>query len=202
MPLPALIPYLLVFLRLSLAPCFWLAYFLHAPPWLYVTLLLAGIISDIFDGILARRWGTSTPRLRRLDSNVDTLFYGCSGLVAVLLQADWLRAWFVSLLIMFVFMVVHNFIALVRYGRQQPSYHMYSGKLWSIVLVVTLISLYLNTPSAWALNTMIFLGLYNSTEGILASLISPKPLTDVPSIFHVLKIVRADKKSSSKNPSS
>jgi len=202
MPFPVLFPYLLVFFRLTLAPAFWIAYFLNSPPWLYVTFLLAGIFSDIFDGILARRWGTSTPHLRRLDSNVDTLFYGCSGLVAVLLQAAWLHPWFFPLLVMFLFMVIHNLVALVRYGRQQPSYHMYSGKLWSIVLVVTLITLFLGHPSVWALNATIFLGLYNSTEGILASLISPKPLTDVPSIFHVLKIVRTHKEHSTTNPSS
>ncbi|MEI9998573.1 MAG: hypothetical protein WDO13_05100 [Verrucomicrobiota bacterium] len=31
-------------------------------------LLLAGLVSDIFDGVLARRWKTSTPALRRFDS--------------------------------------------------------------------------------------------------------------------------------------
>jgi len=70
---------------------------------------------------------------------------------------------------------------------------MWSGKLWSIALVIAMISLFLGDPSIWALNITITLAIYNSIEGIIASFISPKPLTDVPTIFHVIQIVRADK---------
>ena len=68
---------------------------------------------------------------------------------------------------------------------------MWSGKLWSIALVVALICLFLDRPSTWTLGAVVGLGVYNSIEGIIASLISPKPLTDVPTVFHVIKLVRA-----------
>jgi CDP-diacylglycerol--glycerol-3-phosphate 3-phosphatidyltransferase len=184
-----MIPWLLVWLRLVLAPCFVVGYFAGAPGWLYVAMLLVGIFSDIFDGVLARRWGTSTPALRRFDSNTDTLFYGCSGTVAVLLNADYLRPWWFGLLAMFALMIAQNVVNGIRY-RVQPSYHFYSGKLWSIVLVITLSSLYLRHPLEWAITANIWLGIYNSIEGIIATLILPTPMTDIPTVFHALKIAR------------
>jgi len=81
------IPWALVWFRLSLAPIFPVGCILGANGGLYVGLLLAGIVSDIFDGVLARRWKCSAPALRRADSNVDTVFYSAAGLTAVALQA-------------------------------------------------------------------------------------------------------------------
>jgi phosphatidylglycerophosphate synthase len=52
--------------------------------WLGLTVLVA-LVSDIYDGILARRWGTETPVLRVSDSIADTIFY--LGVVGAL----WLR---------------------------------------------------------------------------------------------------------------
>lgn len=187
------IPYAMVWFRLALAPIFWIGYWLEANPWLYVILLLTGIFSDIFDGVLARRWETSSPPLRRFDGNTDTLFYGCAGVVCVLLHVDWLQPWQIPLMVMFISLLAQNIVALLRYGKEQPSYHMWSGKLWSIALVVAMIGLYLDHPAAWMLDAVVALGVYNSAEGIIASLISPRPLTDVPTVFHVIQMVRTNK---------
>jgi len=37
-------------------------------------LLAAGVLSDIFDGVIARRLNCSTPALRKLDSKADVVF--------------------------------------------------------------------------------------------------------------------------------
>jgi len=47
------------------------------PAWWLVALLTAGVLSDIFDGIIARRLGVATPALRQADSVVDVLFWFC-----------------------------------------------------------------------------------------------------------------------------
>ena len=41
---------------------------------LAVGLITVGLLTDIFDGIIARQLGVSTERLRRLDSTVDQFF--------------------------------------------------------------------------------------------------------------------------------
>jgi CDP-diacylglycerol--glycerol-3-phosphate 3-phosphatidyltransferase len=187
-----MIPWILVWFRLSLAPAFPLGYVLGADGRLYIGLLLAGIISDIFDGVLARRWQCSTPALRRADGNVDTLFYSSAGLTAVALHGAYLAPWIDGLAVMFFLMVTQNVVNIVKY-RKQPSYHMYSGKLWGIVLVMALIGLFLDCPSVWALAGMVALGVYNSLEDIIASLVLPTPMTDIPTVFHAIKIARAQK---------
>jgi CDP-diacylglycerol--glycerol-3-phosphate 3-phosphatidyltransferase len=183
------IPWLLALFRLSLAPIFPLGYFAGAGSWIYVTALVAGIFSDVFDGILARRWNCSTPALRRLDGNIDTIFYSSAGVVAVFLHAKTLLSWRMGLAIMFAFMVTQNLVSIFRYGRQ-PSYHMYSGKLWSIALVTALIGLFLSHSSRLALGIMIGLSIYNSLEDIVASLVLPKPMTDIPTVFHAVRLSR------------
>ena len=50
------------------------------PAWLLVVLVLAAIVSDYLDGIVARRTGTSSPRGMLFDHTTDCLFV-TSGLV-------------------------------------------------------------------------------------------------------------------------
>ena len=47
----------------------------RAPQWVYFPILVIGTLSDIFDGILARRLGVATQRLRRYDSVTDIVYY-------------------------------------------------------------------------------------------------------------------------------
>jgi phosphatidylglycerophosphate synthase len=185
-------PFGLVGFRLLLAPLFIVGLLSGVPPWFYVALLLAGIGSDIFDGVLARRWGTSTPSLRRFDSNVDSVFYGLAGVTVVFIHAAYLSPWRGGLSAMFLFMIAQNVVNGIRY-RRQPAYHMWSGKLWSIVLVVALVGLFLNRPCAWAIDGLIALGIYNAIEGMVASLVLAKPMTDIPTMFHAIRIASAKK---------
>jgi len=38
-------------------------------------LIVTALLSDIFDGVLARRWGCDTAAVRLFDSMADTFFY-------------------------------------------------------------------------------------------------------------------------------
>jgi CDP-diacylglycerol---glycerol-3-phosphate 3-phosphatidyltransferase len=185
-----LIPYSLVWFRLLLAPAFWVGYALGADHRLYAGLLIAGIVSDIFDGVLARRWKTSTPKLRRFDSNVDSLFYGSSAILAASLFPAYLKPWWTGFLVMFLFLIAQNVVHGLRF-REQPAYHMWSGKLWSIAIVVALTCLFLGRPPGWALDAIVVLGIYNCIEAMIASLILPRPMVDIPTVFHAIKIAKA-----------
>lgn len=43
-----------------------------------VSLLLLGILTNVFDGVIARKLKVDTERTRTLDSNVDMFFWGIS----------------------------------------------------------------------------------------------------------------------------
>ncbi len=183
------IPFALVGLRFTLGPCFLLTYALGAPVWIYVSLLLTAIVSDILDGTLARRWDTVTPKLRRWDSNADSVCFGLATITVVMLRADYLAPWRWPLAVVFLFIIGQNVLNVVRYGRQ-PAYHMWSGKIWSIIFCITLAALFLERPCAWAIDLLIVVSLYNSIENITASALLPRPMTDIPTIFRAIRIAR------------
>ena len=62
------LPFALTLLRLLLGPVALAGALMNVSRWIYLPLLVAGTLSDIFDGILARRLGVATPALRRFDS--------------------------------------------------------------------------------------------------------------------------------------
>ena len=71
------IPSVLVGLRLAIAPLLLLdALDLDISQWFLVGYVIA-VLSDIFDGIIARRLGVSTTRLRQADSWADICLYLC-----------------------------------------------------------------------------------------------------------------------------
>jgi CDP-diacylglycerol--glycerol-3-phosphate 3-phosphatidyltransferase len=68
-------PQVLIAFRAACAPAiFVLACFGVAGP-LLAGVLLAAFLSDVFDGVIARRMGIATAALRRADTVADTAFY-------------------------------------------------------------------------------------------------------------------------------
>jgi CDP-diacylglycerol--glycerol-3-phosphate 3-phosphatidyltransferase len=184
-----IIPFALVWLRMALGPFFLGGYALSASPWFYVTMLLVAVVSDVLDGTLARRWKTVTPQLRRWDSNADSVCFGLATVTVALLRGAYLAPWRWAVAAMLLFIFAQNLFNLIRY-RRQPAYHMWSGKLWSIVFMITLIGLFFNGPSVIAIDTLIALSIYSSTENIIATAILPEPMTDVPTVFHAIGLAR------------
>jgi phosphatidylglycerophosphate synthase len=70
------LPFALATVRLVLAPVMLLGALFWPNATSFFACLLLGLVSDIFDGVLARRLGVATDRLRRFDSVTDVAFYG------------------------------------------------------------------------------------------------------------------------------
>ena len=70
------IPKVLILFRLLLAPIILgLAYFIGDDSKITIVVLMyLGLISDILDGIVARKQGVSSTSLRRMDSQTDMVF--------------------------------------------------------------------------------------------------------------------------------
>src|SRR5271170_3394511 len=69
------LPFALTTLRLLLGPVALACALTNVPRWIYLPILVTGTLSDIYDGILARRFGVATPALRRYDSVADVIYY-------------------------------------------------------------------------------------------------------------------------------
>ena len=69
------LPFALTTLRLLLGPVALFCALTNISRGIYMPILVAGTLSDIFDGILARRLGVATPALRRYDSITNVVYY-------------------------------------------------------------------------------------------------------------------------------
>lgn len=71
------IPYLLILLRfISAMAILYLGYFVGEKSRMSIVILMYfGLLTDIFDGIIARKVGVSSEKLRRLDSQTDLVFW-------------------------------------------------------------------------------------------------------------------------------
>jgi phosphatidylglycerophosphate synthase len=156
-----------------------------------VACVIVALVSDIFDGILARRYGVETAELRRYDSIADTIFY------AGVMWATWVlypsvvreRA---ALLVGLLALEITRYIFDWMKFRREASYHSLLAKAWGLALAGTVIGLlgwgYAGVP----LTAALVLGIVVDTEGLLISLLLPRWHHDVKSVLHAWRIRRAE----------
>lgn len=148
--------------------------------------LIAALLSDYFDGVIARRLGIATPTLRRLDSAVDTLFFISVAFAAWHLHPEMIRARWVPILIL-VSLEAFRYVFDFSKFQREASYHMWSSKLWALSLFVGFFSLLVFRRDTPLVDLMIYLGIVCDLEGIAISLILRKWKSDVPTIFHAVQ---------------
>lgn len=181
------IPLLLTMGRGVLAPCVVACAYWWPHPALLAGFVTAAFLTDVFDGVLARRWNVATPGIRRLDSIADTLFYVC------VLWAVWVLHPKVILdnALLLVLLGVLEFLRygfdFVKFGRE-ASYHLWSSKLWGLVLFVACVAIFVADDPGVLPMLAIAVGIAADLEGFLVSLALRCWRHDVPTIFHALRI--------------
>ena len=180
------IPWLLVGLRCAIAPLLLLDALDGETGKAFTLGYLVAFLSDIFDGIIARKLEVSTVKLRQADSWADIILYLCVAVSLWLIYPTVLIAFQIPLLIAIAFQLTLFVISLVKFGKF-PSFHTYTAKLWGISLFVAVVGLFGFGWSA-GLWGAIALCLVNSIEEIVMTLILPKWTHDVLSLSHAIKL--------------
>jgi phosphatidylglycerophosphate synthase len=181
------IPWMLVGLRLTIAPLLLLlAALAGRTGGTFILGYLVAVLSDIFDGVIARRLGVSTAKLRQADSWADICLYLSIALSTWLVYPTVIHAFQTPLLIAIAFQLTLFAVSLVKFS-QFPSFHTYTAKAWGLSLVVAVVGLfgYGWTTPLWA---AIGLCLLNSLEEMMMTLILPQWTHDVLSLVHALKL--------------
>jgi phosphatidylglycerophosphate synthase len=182
----ARLPLALTALRAALGPVVLLLAYAGPHPAGLGACLVAALLSDIFDGVIARRLGVATEALRRLDSLADSIFY-VAALVAVWhLHAGALqsRAWVLALLI--ALELLRYLVDFAKFGRE-ASYHMWSSKLWGLALFAGFFSLLALDADSVAVDLAIWVGILCDLEGLAISLVLRQTRSDVPTIVHAIR---------------
>lgn len=184
------LPISLTILRLVLGPVM-IALAAWAPrpqPWLLMA-LWAAILSDIFDGIIARRVGVATPLLRRLDSQCDLVFWLCAlGAVAVLHWPILRAGWPIILPIILMEAGIYG-LSYLRFGREACT-HAYSAKAFGLALLYAFTAILGFGEGWWSLRILLIVYSISWVDIVLILLILPEWTNDVPSAYHAWLVRR------------
>lgn len=180
-----LLPISLTVLRAVLAPLLLVIAYRGGSHLGFALCLLAAFLSDVFDGILARRLGVATSRLRRLDSAADTLFYMCALYCVWHLHGGALLSRIGALLVLAALEGLRYAFDWLKF-RREASYHMWSSKLWGVALFVAFFLLLAFGFDSVATDAAIYLGILADLEGLAISLTLERWQADIPTLVHAL----------------
>ena len=178
------IPWSLVIFRLLLAPVM-IAWTLqtHQSGWFLVTCLWAGMISDIFDGIIARNLGVASNSLRKWDANVDIVFWLAAGVSIWLLNGRLIQDHLYFIIVLFILEPVSDLINFFKF-RKSGCAHNWLSKLWGLNLLITFTILLAGFEPVVLFRICLVNGLISQIDRIIISSLLPKPECDIPSAYH------------------
>jgi phosphatidylglycerophosphate synthase len=181
------LPWLMAAARALLGPILILGQLSQWSGAALASLIFAALISDIFDGILARRWHCDTPAVRLFDSMADTAFYLCTA------AALWLRyphLWsnhivlFGSLLTLEATRFLYDF---AKFGKPS-SYHSYLAKAWGLLLAVAVMTAFLTPHADVLISAALLLGILCDLEGFTMSILLRTWHRDVKTLRHACEL--------------
>jgi CDP-diacylglycerol--glycerol-3-phosphate 3-phosphatidyltransferase len=185
----ARIPLALTTLRVLLAFLMILLALGKAGPTGFIVCLSLALISDILDGILARRFGVDSAAMRRYDSTADTVFYLSAVYAVWALYPEALRANLTGLFLLLGLELARYAVDLYKFGRE-TSYHMWSAKLWNLTMFAAFTALLGFQLSGLLFTAAIWVGIASDLEGLIATALLPKWRHDVPTAWHAYRIRR------------
>ena len=152
-------------------------------------MIAAGLVSDVYDGILARRWQTDTAALRVADSAADTIFY--LGVLAAIVERHWPvlrdRLWLLTaLLALETLRILFDWMKF----RRMASYHSYAAKAWGLLLAAATIALLCFNRAPWLMTAALVWGILCDMEGLAMSALLPQWTHDVRTLRRALELRR------------
>lgn len=184
------IPYLLILLRfLSAISILLIGYFSESnfSRKSILFLMYFGLFTDIFDGIIARKVGVSTEKLRRLDSQTDLFFWLSIGFASYFLNPEIIQKHWKSIALIFAMEALCYIISIWKFGKETCT-HAWLSKLWGLSLLSAFTFLIGFGTANLAFYLCLILGFISHLDVILILLILPKWQFDVPSSYHAWKI--------------
>ncbi|MDI3321192.1 CDP-alcohol phosphatidyltransferase family protein [Pinibacter soli] len=187
------IPALLIYLRLVIGLILIFLSCLHFDGYktTAIILLTTGLLTDIFDGIIARQLKISTQKLRRLDSTIDQIFFISVAIATYIQCPDFFKSNAVKLGILIMFEALTYLVSFLKFKKEIAT-HSIGAKVWTLLLFATLIQVIVQCQSTILFNILFWVGLLTRIE-IAAIILALKNWTnDVPSFYHALKLSRGE----------
>lgn len=152
---------------------------------LFKWLLLACLLSDILDGLLARVFHLRSKLGAKLDSTADMLVAFISIAALFVFQRAFIAAHFWELSIVVSLYAIEILAALFRYGKIS-SFHTIVNRIAAYSQGIFLMSLFLWGYRGWLFHTMIAVTIVASLEEFLLLGVLPEWRSDVRGLYWVL----------------
>ena len=184
------IPWSMVLFRVLLGPTIAaVALRLPAPQSWLGLMIVAGFVSDVYDGILARRWGTETAAIRVADSAADTIFY--LGVLSAVIARHWpvLRDRLALLIALLALEAARYIFDWFKY-RRMASYHSYASKAWGVLMAAATIALLCYDSAFWLVTLALSAGILCDLEGLAMTAVLPQWTHDVKTLRRAFALRR------------
>ncbi|WP_131539267.1 CDP-alcohol phosphatidyltransferase family protein [Pedobacter nototheniae] len=183
------LPQILILSRFLSAPIIIAsAYFMgESSKILIVVLMYIGLLTDIFDGIIARKQNISTEKLRRLDSQTDLIFWLSIAVATWILRADILKDNLTGIWIILMMEALCYVISLIKFKKETCT-HSIISKIWGITLLIAFTGLIGFNQAGFTFYLTLIVGLISHLDVILIILILPEWKHDIPSFYHAIQI--------------
>jgi phosphatidylglycerophosphate synthase len=191
------LPALLISFRAALGPGMILVSRLSHKGWLLVACVGLALLSDVFDGLLARRWHMDAEALRRWDTRADTFFYACVLAVVWLRYPASVQQRFPLIAALIGAEIAQHLVAIIKY-RRHASYHSILSKIWGLLLAGAMIALLGWGVDNWFLDLAIAWGILCNLQGLAMTLLLPAWHRDVLTLFHAWRLRGELKRASSR----
>lgn len=186
-------PHLLMAIRFLLGPLvYWLAHNNINAAFLALALTIA-FLSDIFDGVIARRLKIATKSLRVTDSRVDAWYFAWI-LVTLWKNSRPLLHPYLSWIVLILCLQIFSYALDIVMYRQIASFHAYSTKVWGLTLfLATFAILVFHIASPW-IQLTVLASLISFVDTAIIKWFLPCWQHDVPSCFHAYRMYHTSKK--------
>jgi phosphatidylglycerophosphate synthase len=152
----------------------------------FAALVVSSLVTDIFDGLIARRWHQETELGTKLDSCADLVTYGLILCGMWAFERAFLAAHGVAFGLMVGFTLASQAVSLARFNRP-INLHLYSSKAMAVVLGVFFCLYFLVAYIPALFYGMVVLSILNNIEEILVLSLLPEQRSNVHGLYWVLR---------------
>lgn len=183
------IPILLIYSRLVFA---WIILALGIAKFecssvIIAVLLVIGLLTDVFDGIIARQLKISTSHLRQLDTKIDRLFWLSALFALAMLHPSFFIQHIIGIAVLGTLEFIAWAIGKLKF-KGSISFHSILSKFWAISILITFLDALTDGKANLSFTITFWYGLIAQLDIVLIAFILPELQCDIPSSWHAMQI--------------
>lgn len=159
------IPLILIYSRLFIGFGIIILSVLHINNYAFlsISLLTIGLLTDVFDGIIARKLNISSEKLRRLDSGIDQVFFISVAIATYIQCPDFFKLNLLKLIVLFSAEALIYLVSYIKFKKEIAT-HSIGAKIWTLILFATLVEIMVHCKSVVLFELCLWIGLLTRLE--------------------------------------